>query len=661
MFVWSAVPGQESPVSAVMSCPKPAIGPAIPPAPDRSGAPIIVYASQLDAASDEQAEIRGHVELFRADQYLATEQLIYHPKSKELTLPVEVTYKDQQVWVRGEHAHYNLENQSGQFSLIDYGLTGSSANGSADSINFIDGDTSQLHQMVYTTCPGEKPDWELSASKLELQHKKGIGIARGAKLKFKGVPILYTPWFTFPIDDRRKSGLLYPSFNITNDNGFEFGIPYYWNIAPNHDATIEPRYITNRGFLLSSEYRFLTRKTHGSLDFDYMPNDKENDDQRYHYRFQHNATPWKSWRTALVLERVSDDQYFLDFGADLFKTSRQFLRSSALMNGVGRYWNFEVLADDFQIIDDSIKPENEPYKRVPRLAFWLDRPLSRSGFSFGLNSELVYFDREIGTTGARFDIYPKVYWEHFASWGFIKPSMGYRYSTYDLDQLGSAVDNSPNRGTAIASLDAGLYFDRLTSQGKNQTLEPRLFYLYVPYENQDELPNFDTGEFTFGFSQLFNTNRFAGADRQGDANQLSVALTTRTFDGKNGQEQWRLSLGQIFYFESLRVQLEKQPEVDENLSPFIAELTWQPLNRLSTVAGLQYNWEDNRIDVASLGLRWSGKKGERVGFEYRFRKDRVDQFDFRILWPINERWKILSRINYSFDDKDILEILGGIE
>ena len=200
-----------------------------------------------------------------------------------------------------------------------------------------------------------------------------------------------------------------------------------------------------------------------------------------------------------------------------------------------------------------------------------------------------------------------------------------------------------------------------TNQDNNQTLEPRLFYLYVPYENQDDLPDFDTGEFTFGFSQLFNTNRFAGADRQADANQLSVALTTRTFNGENGQELWRLSFGQIFYFESQRVQLENQPEVDENLSPFIAELAWQTINRLSTVTGLQYDWDENRIDVGSLGLRWSGKKGERIGFEYRFRRDRVDQFDFRIFWPINERWKVLSRINYSFADNDILEIQGGVE
>jgi LPS-assembly protein len=657
----ASVNGQEPPGEVALSCPEPAIASVLPPAPDRSGAPVVIYAEQLDAGDSSQGEAKGDVELYRADQYLATDRILYDPNTEIVTVPGAVSYEDQQVWVKGTGAHYNFIDESGSFSLIDYGLTGSSANGKAESVELIGGHTSKLKQLVYTTCPGEKPDWVLSASELELKHEEGMGVARGAKLKFKGIPILYAPWFSFPIDDRRKTGFLYPSFGNTNDNGLEFGIPFYWNIAPNHDATIEPHYFTDRGFMLSGEYRFLTRKTRGNLDFDYLLDDKKTGEARYHYRFLHNASPWRRWRTALVIDQVSDDQYFQDFGANLYQTSRQFLRSSAAVNGVGRYWRFEIMADDFQVIDDGVKPENEPYRRVPRLGYWLDRPLGRSDLYFALDSELVYFDRDFGTTGGRLDIYPKLYWHSFAHWGFIKPSLGYRYTSYDLDRLGLPGDESPKRGTAIANIDAGLYFDRVTKGGDIQTLEPRVYYLYVPYEDQDDLPDFDTGEFTFGFSQLFNTNRFAGADRQADANQLSIALTTRTFEGANGQELWSLSLGQMFFFRSQLVQLDDLPPTDENASPLIAELTWHPFNRISTVAGLQYDWEKNRLDVGSFGLRWSGSKGQRIGFEYRYRRQRVDQFDFRVFWPINERWRVLSRINYSFADNDMLEIQGGIE
>ena len=657
----SAISAQEVAEEPVISCPQPATASAIPPAPDRSRMPIIIYAQEMDASNASQGQASGDVEVYRGDQHMTTDLVLYNPEGRVVTIPGDMSYEDQQLWINGSEAEYSFDQESGTFSMIDYGLTGSSANGTADYAELIGGHTAQLHRISYTTCPGDDPDWVLSAQKLDLKHDDGWGEARGAKLEFKGIPIFYAPYFTFPIDDRRKTGFLYPSFSNTNDNGFEFGVPFYWNIAPNQDATIEPRYFTKRGLMISGDYRFMTQKTRGNLDFDWMPNERHTGDLRYHYRFLHNARPWRRWRTALVVDRVSDDRYFQDFGTNLKQTSTQFLRSSGTITGVGRYWDFEIMADDFQVVDEGVTPQNQPYRRVPRLAFVLDRPLGPTGFAVALDSELVYFDRDVGTTGARLDLYPKIYWERYAHWGFIKPSLGYRHTSYNLDPLLEDTDDSPTRGLAIASLDAGLFFDRQTASGGTQTLEPRLFYLYVPYENQNDLPQFDTGEFTFGFSQLFNTNSFAGSDRQTNANQLSVALTTRSFDGKNGQELWNLSAGQIFYFDPQRVYLNDPLNLTENYSPFIAELTWHPFTQISTVAGLQYDWELNRIQVGSFGVRWSGQSGQRVGFEYRFRRDRVDQFDFRIFWPINESWRLLSRVNYSFADDDALELQGGIE
>jgi LPS-assembly protein len=651
---------QETAEARAASCPQPVMATMLPAAPDRTGAPITLYAHELDASKAEQGEARGNVELYRADQYLQTELVLYDPQTETVTMPGAVSYRDQQVWIRGSDASYSFLDESGRFSQIDYGLVGSSANGNADSIELEGGHTSRLHQLLYTTCPGEKPDWELSARQLELRHDEGFGVARGAKLEFKGIPILYAPYFTFPIDDRRKSGFLYPSFSNTNDNGFEVAVPVYWNIAPNQDAVFEPRYFTSRGFMLSGEYRLLTPRTAANLDFDYLPDDKKTGDARYHYRFLHHARPWRQWRTELLIDRVSDNQYFQDFGANLYQTSQQFLRSSAAVSGAGRYWSFEMMADDFQVIDDSVRPQNEPYRRVPRLGFEVDRPFGRSGLSFGLDSELVYFDRDAGVTGGRLDLYPRLVWQRYAHWGFVKPSLGFRYTSYNLDRMDQAGDEMPDRALPIASLDTGLYFDRYGANGGTQTLEPRLFYLYVPYEDQDMLPDFDTGEFTFGFSQLFNTNRFAGSDRQSDANQVSVALTTRNYSAA-GQEKWSFSVGQIFYFEPLRVFLIDPPVEPGHYSPFITEFAWYPSSRISTLAGLQWDWETNRLDVGSVGVRWSGKRGQRIGFEYRYRRERVDQFDFRIFWPINDQWRALSRVNYSFADDDLLEIQGGVE
>jgi LPS-assembly protein len=276
-----------------LSCPQPAIAQMLPPAPDRSNAPMVVYARSLNAGKLEQGVAEGEVELFRADQYLKTEQIFYHPQTQVVTAPASVEYHDQQIWLRGDDAHYDFLQESGHFANIDYGLTGSSANGSAEFIELIGGQSSRLYRLQYTTCPGESPSWMLSASELQLDHEKGWGEARHAKLEFYGVPILYAPWFTFPIDDRRKSGFLYPNFSNTNDNGIEVGAPWYWNIAPNQDAIIEPRYFINRGLMLSGEYRMLTRRTRGQFEFDYMHDDRDYPDSRHRYKLEHFAQPWR--------------------------------------------------------------------------------------------------------------------------------------------------------------------------------------------------------------------------------------------------------------------------------------------------------------------------------------------------------------------------------
>jgi len=654
---------EPAPVAADASpaCPDLTLGAAIPPAPDRSLAPILIYAEELDAGKETMGEARGHVELFRADQYIATDRILYDPTTGVVTVPGDVEYHDQQVWFRGAEASYSFKEESGWFSSIDYGLTESVANGSAERAELVGGNTSILYRIDYTTCPGEKPDWQLYARELELQHDEGVGKARGAKLTFKRVPILYTPYFTFPLDDRRKSGFLYPNVGHTNDTGFLLGVPWYWNIAPNQDAVIEPRYFTERGFMLSGDYRFLTRRTTGSFELDYLANDRKTDEQRYRYLFRHLASPRQRWRTSLVVDRVSDDRYYQDFGTNLSQTSRQFLRSSAELRGVGRHWNLLLTADDFQVIDESVRPTNEPYRRVPRLFYKLDRPLTGNGLSMALDSELVYFERDVGATGARADLYPNLYWDMREHWGYLKPAVGYRYTTYNLDLQGAEGNESPSTGTMIASMDAGLIFDRREANGNLQTLEPRLFYLYVPREQQDDQPLFDTGEFTFGFSQLFNTNRFAGGDRQGDANQLSMAVSTRRFDGPTGQVLWSLSVGQIFYFDSREVQLDEEPAMDEDLSPFLAEFRWRPFSRLSASAGAQWNWQDNELDLGMFGVQYLGDEGRRAAFEYRYRQERVDQFDFRIFWPITNSWRALSRVNYSFADSDMLEFQAGVE
>ncbi|MEE4174243.1 MAG: LPS assembly protein LptD [Xanthomonadales bacterium] len=654
-------PGHAQTTAPILACPEPALAPRIGPVPDRSGAPIEIYAEAFDARKDDAGEAVGSVELFRADQYLATEVVRYRADDGSVSVPSPLVYRDSQIELAASSGQFDLVNERGDFNDLDYGLTGSSARGGAERVSLQGGNESTLFNLWFTTCPGEDPEWLLSAKELELRHDEGVGVARGAKLELGKVPILYLPWMTFPIDDRRKSGLLYPSFGTANDNGLEIGVPWYWNIAPNQDATFEPVWYSERGVALLSEYRFLTRRTRGVLEFDGLPSDRKTKEDRWRYLAQASMSINRAWRAGARLERVSDNEYFQDFGGNLAQTSRQFLRSDASIDGAGRYWIFSAVLDDFQVIDDAVGPESEPYSRLPRLAFLLDAPLGRSGLGTRMDAEAVYFDRDFGVTGARLDVFPSLVWNRQERWGFFEASAGYRYTGYDLDNTEPGADRSPDRGVPILSLDSGVYLERFTESGKTQTLEPRLYYLYVPFEEQSQLPDFDTGEITFGFAQLFHYNRFTGADRQTDANQLTVALSTRTFEGATGKEQWNLNVGQIFYLNPPRVTLEEDDPLNENTSPFIAELNWHPLDRTNVRLGIQWSWEETELDVMVAGIDQGFRNGSRLAFEYRFRRDRLDQFDIAYLWPISTKWSAFSRVSYSLDDSNLLEGLIGVE
>jgi LPS-assembly protein len=648
--------------SPVLTCPGPSLAPRFKNVPDRENSPISLKSRYFDAGNTSVAEARDSVELSRADQLLTTELLRYDPESKTVTMPGKMSYKDSVMYMSGTNAQYSFLDESGRFTDVDYGLTGSSAKGSASEVLVDSGNHSLLRQLQFTTCPGEKPEWLLTAKELELNFDEGVGTARNAKLEFFDIPILYLPYMTFPIDDRRKSGFLYPFISSANDNGFEFSIPFYWNIAPNQDATITPRLFTERGVMVTGEYRIITRRTGGELNFDWLPSDKKTRDLRYHYRLKHEARVSRNWRSLVLIDRVSDDQYFQDFSNSLAAASRQYLRSKAGIYGRGHYWTFSVIADDFQVVDEAVDAFNEPYRRLPRIAFDIDRPLGFQGLRLQMDAELVYFDRDVGATGSRFDIFPRIEWNIETNWGYMRPSAGYRYTSYELNWHGLPGDTSPDRGTEILSIDSGLFLERDNGKGKVQTLEPRLFYLYVPYRNQEGFPDFDSAPFTFGFSQLFHFNRFTGADRQSDANQLTLALTTRSIDQVAGRELWSLSFGQIAYFESQKVVPAITNEtLDDSASPFIAEFVLHPTRRLSSRLSAQWDWQNSEIDVAVLGVTHTAASGRRMGAEYRFRRDSLDQFDIRYYQPMNERWRVLGRVNYSLKDSDLLAAEAGFE
>ncbi|MDT8410451.1 MAG: LPS assembly protein LptD [Wenzhouxiangellaceae bacterium] len=623
--------------------------------------PMDIRAQEIRAPGGSQQPMifDGDVRLLYGDQLLKTDELIYSPETGEVHLPGWLEYSDALVRMEAASARYNTETSSGEFESVRYFIAGASGAGHAGSVRMLDETHAQVTRFDFTTCDIEDPDWQLKAGEVKLDFEKGVGTARHARLEFKGVPFLYSPWLSFPLNDQRKSGFLYPQIGSSSDNGMDLAIPYYWNIAPNQDATFTPRTIGDRGAMLGSEYRFLTRQQAGTFNFDYLPDDDEEDRDRWLGRIRHDARLAPNWSTRLNFNRVSDEDYFLDLGDELESTAIQSLRSEFQVRGQGRFWSLQTTVDTFQVLDRDVLEENEPYDRLPRIEFDGDWPLP-GGLNFRLDSEAVYFERDLGVTGARLDALPELALRIVRPGWFIEPALGLRTTAYKLqDEPGD--DDTPTRTQPILSLDGGLVFERRTASGRTHTLEPRAFYLYVPGRSQDDIPVFDTRELTFSFAQLFQTNRFSGADRQTDANQLALALTSRLLDDADGRSILDASIGQIFFFNDPSVGLPDEPSEDRSFSATVGEINWRASDRFLINAGLQWDPEDNETDVAAVGLRWQGNDARQVQLGYRFRRDRVDQIDVRGRYPLTREVNLIGRFDYSFEDSTALEVLGGIE
>jgi len=584
--------------------------------------------------------------------------MIFDRETGRLDLPVLLNYRDAYIAIRAERAWVESEDSRGRFEQVGYRIAESDGAGQAMVIDLLSPSMAELEEFDFTTCDPTDPDWQLKAGRVRLDMEKGQGVARNARLEFKGVPILYSPWLSFPINDTRQSGFLYPQIGFSSDDGLDLRVPWYWNIAPNQDATFTPRWIQDRGAMLATEYRFLTAGQRGVLELEVLPSDRRADRNRYFGQFDYRASLARGWSASIRARRASDNDYFVDLGGELEDSAVQFLRSSAQVRGRGRLWSLSMMADTFQVLDAAVGPAAEPYRRLPRIRGVYDRPLP-ANLDFSLDSELVYFDRDAGVTGARFDLYPRLRWNFLRPGGFLRPELGFRTTAYNLDGTGN---DSLSRTTPIVSIDSGLVFERSLANGQRlQTLEPRLFYLYVPDRNQDDIPRFDTGELTFGFSQLFHTNRFSGPDRQADANQLTLAVTSRLIETASGQSPLDFSLGQIVYFSDLNVQLPGRPADDRSRSATVAEVNWRPVDRLALTAGVQWDSVEKETEVVRFGLNYRGRNARQVALGYRFRQDRLDQIDVRARYPVRHDMNLIGRVNYSFEESQTLEVLGGIE
>ena len=665
----------------------------------------VIDGLQLDADAEGQFRLEGGLQVRSADSLVEAQRGSYDMSSRVLLLQEAVRIRRPGLLITGNSARVDELAARSEISLASYLLHDSAIRGTAERISYdAEGELITIDNGAFTRCEPGDNSWLLRGSDIRLDRSSGRGTARGVTLAVKNVPVFYLPWISFPINDERASGLLAPVLGSTRDGGFDIAVPYYFNLAPHYDLTLTPRLQTERGLMLGAEGRYRGQAHQQVLNLQYLPDDQLFDEARkdipgsdsppeatrWLLDYQLNASLRPRWSFGVDYAAVSDDEYFQDLGSDgLLSTAQSFLRRNAVLRYSGRDWQFRATAQAFQIIDPSVSALAEPYRKLPDLSLRGDFR-SDWGLEYGIDSNYTHFDRNLSerhlsqaridagvlVEGSRLSLTPSLSYPWSNSYAFATPTLKYKYASWELDKQALGRSSSPTRGVASASLDSGLIFERDTSLfGADflQTLEPRLFYLFNEYEDQSDIPLFDSSELTFSYSQLFREDRFSGKDRVGDANQLTLALSSRLYDAE-GQEQARLSLGQIRHFRDRRVTLRELPgDIDrEDSSALVGEFSVALGQHWRAGAYLEWNTEARELDVGNFQFQYQSDINRILNLGYRYREvpgaarvngieRRIDQTDVSGVWPLNDRWGLVGRWNYDLANKRNLETIAGLE
>ena len=622
-----------------------------------------------------------------------------------------VDYTDPIVHIVGAGGDYS-QTGGADFNSAQFELLQRPARGTAETMNLTPEGILDLKRVSFTTCPADDQSWSLDAKEITLDTRAKVGEAHDAKIEFKGVPILYLPWVSFPLGDERKSGFLYPMIGNNSRSGIELATPYYWNIAPNMDFTAQPIEYSRRNIDLGGDFRYLEPESHGELLWHYLPDDSVFGGSRSDVRLSNTAQLADNLRFKVDAENVSDSQYFQDFSQGPEGTSTAFVERHADFSYRDEHWRVDGEAQQYETIDDTLIVANRPYGRVPSITAsadfgWGPGSLIRYGF----DSEITRFDRDVShlgncivplttvspcVTGWRTDVTPTASLNLSGPGYFVRPAVAYSATQYELDNTEPGEDKSPSRTLPIASLDTGLQFERDIDSAANRkiTLEPRMMYLYAPYRDQNNIPVFDTALPDLVPVELFRTNRYVGADRVSDADQVAMGLTSRLLDGHDGRQFLAITFGQIYYFETPKVVLPYEVPQVGTRSDFVTQLAINAFQDWSSNLGVQWNPQASQFERADINIQYKPDVDKVINLAYRFERGTIhpasqcniidstdrtastaltaavysqagicgfEQVELSGTWPIAGHWNIFSREVYSLQDKQPLESFAGVE
>lgn len=633
-----------------------------------------ITADHADLVEGRISHMEGNVEMTRDSQQSRAEIVDYDQSRETVDMQGNVNYWDEAVYLHSDTAFIELNKDAGTFyDVDDYRLLENRGRGQADELYVITDKLTRGKNIDFSTCdPGGSfwnltdNVWKIWAKKLTLNHEKNRGYATHAILKIKDIPVFYTPFMTFPLNRDRKSGFLIPSYGSSQRNGVELRTPYYWNIAPNMDATITPRLLTDSGVMLMGEYRYLFERGSGIIDVEYLSGDSQfNDQDRNFVSLIHSQYFTSGANLDIRFQNVSDKNYFEDFGSTQSITSITNLSRHAAVSYSRSNWNISARLQDYQIVDPNLPVTSQPYKQLPSINFSAFSEQGKNKPYFNLKSQFKYFFRDddpdlTNVNASRIVLTPSVSYPLLQNIGYyLTPKAGLRYTQYYLNENIFFDDKSPSSTIPFFSVNSGVFLERdfkILNTKFTHMLEPRIYYLYVPEVDQSLQPIFDTGVLDFSPNSIFQENRFSGGDRFNDANQVTASLTTRLYSNR---ELGYITIAQVFHAEDRDV---FQVETD-TLSPVIVEFGTRIIRDLE-IKG-QYYWDHNRDEFTDpqkliLQAQYRPKSDRVINLAYRKNID-IEQLDFSFAWPFINDWNLVGRWYYDIPENQTLDTFVGIE
>jgi len=629
---------------------------------DEARLPVEVSSDSAQIGVDGAALLSGRVELRQGERRLEAEEVRYDRASGQFSVRGTLTYTDGSITARGDTGRYDAASGA-SLEDAEFDLPERPARGAAERMQIGTDGRVRLSEVWFSTCPDASPDWRIRARSIELDTRTRNGTGRNAAVEFLGVPILYLPYISFPLGEQRKSGFLVPDAGFSSRSGVELAVPYYFNLAPNYDLLVEPRFYEKRGLDAGATFRYLTRTNRGEIRANLLPGDMVRDTDRHWLRLRHRTELPAGWRLDLDAADVSDAEYFEDFAAGADGTSTAFLQRVARLSYRDEHWRVRGEFQQFQTIDRALQPIDRPYAQVPRIAVRGEgRRDAGLPLSYSLDAEVVNFERDTGITGWRTDATSRIALDFGSPAYYLRPAAGVRYTRYALDSVASGATTSPSRSLPFAALDAGLLLERPAVDGRVQriTLEPRLLYLWTPYRDQDDLPVFDTRVPDLNFVQLFRGERYVGADRVSDANQVSLGVTSRFYDGASGRQLLAATIGQTLHLEAPRVRLPDEPRIGSK-SDLVAQLAVTRWQNFNVNLGVQWNPQQSRSERRQVRIQYRPQGDRALNLAYRFQDQRLEQTELSGAWPITRRWSAFGRLVYDLQERSTLEQFGGVE